>query len=144
MQLAGLQIDIAGQDIVQNDVFNKVSAVILFIIILFDAGKGNRQQGCIFRGKFIGPLDKHRIIIFGMGAEGLKGVAVADEKVRRSQRIGRNQFHRFADSPQIAARNNHGRFIDDADGSVNHVTHLMDNTLKQPVGHTQFPSFEKF
>ena len=46
-ELPGLEIDIAGQDVIQNHVLDKVAAVVLFIVILLDAAQGDSQQVCI-------------------------------------------------------------------------------------------------
>ena len=49
-QFPRFQINIAGKDIVQDHVFNKVAAVILFIVVLFDAAQRDGKQRCIPAG----------------------------------------------------------------------------------------------
>ena len=42
MKLAGFKINISGENIIENYVFNKVGAVVLLIVIILDVGKGDR------------------------------------------------------------------------------------------------------
>ena len=62
MQLPGLDVDVAGQDIVQNYIFNEVIAVIFLIVVLLDAGEGDGQNRRIAGGHIIGALDKDSIV----------------------------------------------------------------------------------
>ena len=79
MQLSRLQVDIAGKDVVQNDVLDEVGTVILFVIILLDAGKRNAQQLGVLLGIFISTLYKYSIVVLGAAAKGFVGVAVDDK-----------------------------------------------------------------
>ena len=45
MQLTGLGVDVAGQDVVQHDIFDEVCFVELFIVILLDALQADGQHG---------------------------------------------------------------------------------------------------
>ena len=62
MQLPGLDVDSAGQDIVQNYIFNEVIAVIFLIVVLLDAGEGDGQNRRVAGGHIIGALDKDSIV----------------------------------------------------------------------------------
>ena len=45
MQLTGLGVDIAGQDVVQHHVLDEVGFVELFIVVLLDALQTDGEQG---------------------------------------------------------------------------------------------------
>ena len=81
VQLPRLDIDVTGQDVVQNHVFDEVVAVVLLIIILLDAGKRNCQDVAEFHGHLIRAFYKHRILRLGLGAEGLVGEPVPHKGV---------------------------------------------------------------
>ena len=132
-QLPGFQIDIAGQDIVQNDIFDKIAPVVLFIIILLDAGQGHRQQRRELGRLVIRALHKQDVLGAGTGTERLIRIAALDEQVLRGKGLGRHSIGHLADPPEIAAGDDGQRFINDTNGAVNGLPHLMDNTLKKPV-----------
>jgi len=48
MKLAGLYAYIAGENVVENDILDEIISVILFIIILLYAGKGDCEDRSIF------------------------------------------------------------------------------------------------
>ena len=129
-QLPRFQINIAGQDIVENHVLDKIAPVVLLIVILLDAGQRHRQQRRKFGGLLVGTLDKQDMLGTGTGPKRLIGIPTLDEKLLRREGLSRHGVGHFADSPKITAGDNGQRFIDHTDGPVDRFPHLMHDTLK--------------
>ena len=132
-ELAGLEVDIAGQDVVENHVLDKVAAVVLLIVILLDAVQRDGKQAAYRAASGIVAGDEHRVFRTRTAAEGLIGVAVEHKRRRRRHDFSRNALVHLADASQLAARNDHRGFVNDADCAVNGVAHLMDDALEQSV-----------
>ena len=134
--LAGLQIDVTGQDVVEDHVLDKVAAIILFIIILLDAGKRDRHQRGKAGGLLVGALHEHDILAVRAVAERLVGAGVQNKRLGRGEGFGGQRRHNLADAAQIAARDDGHSLVDHADGAVNRILHLMDDTLEESVRHS--------
>ena len=81
MKLARFKLDIAGEDIIQHDVFNKVVAVVLFVVELLQVGKSYAQKGDVLISSFVGALNKSVIFVFRLGTKGHIGIAVPNKIV---------------------------------------------------------------
>ena len=101
MQLPRFGVDVAGQDVVQHDVFDKVCLVEFFVVILFDALQADRQHGRKLLGRFIGALHKCSIIVMlGIG-ELMVGVAVAHKSITSGLVGSSYAFSHLTDLPQL-------------------------------------------
>ena len=130
VQFARLDIDIARQNVFQNDVFDEVVAVILFVVVLLDAGEGDGQNVAELGCDLVGSLHKDRVIRLGPGAERLVGVAVADKNIGVLVEVQHQIFVGFADSGQVAAGDGNRVAVHYADDTVDGVPHLMNDPLK--------------
>ena len=139
MQLSGFNVNVAGQDVVQHNAFNEVVAVVLFIVVLLDAGKGNGEDGSVAGSHLVGAFHENGVIRLDVGPEGFVGVAVPDENVVGVAKIRRIVVTAGPDLRQIAAGDDGRRFIDHADHTVDGVPHLMDNALEKTIGHNIYP-----
>ena len=139
MQFLCLGKDIAGQDVVEHNVFNKIVAVIFFIIVLLDTGQGNCKDLCIPCSHLVTALDKNGIIRLDMRAKRLIGIAIADKHIVRLAKIDRIIISGRTDLGKFAAGNNRRIFINYTDHPVDRITHLVDNTLEKTVGHIITP-----
>ena len=74
MKLSCLQIDISGENVVENDVFDEVRAVVLLVVILLDARKGNAEQLSVLLSVLVGTLNKNSIVVLGAAAKGFVGI----------------------------------------------------------------------
>ena len=61
MQFTGLDVNIAGQDIIQNNILDESCLIVLFIIEGFDIIDGNRNQRADTARQLVLTLHKYRI-----------------------------------------------------------------------------------
>ena len=123
-------INIAGKDVIENYVFNKVCAVIFFIIILFDSCKRNCHKGAELCGKFIGACNKNRKFGFFIGTEGFICKSVANMTFLGGTEIGYKEIISFAGARKVTASYNRSAIINNADSTTDTVMHLVYYTLK--------------
>ena len=81
VQLPRLYAYISGEDVIKDYILYKVVSVVLFVVVLLDAGKGNCENGGIFACDFVCTLYKNSIVGLYMYSEGLIGIAVTDKNV---------------------------------------------------------------
>ena len=129
-QLTCLQIDVAGQDIVEDDIFDKIRAVVLFIIILFDGRERYRQELRVLLRDLVTALYKDSVFGSGRRTEGFEGVTVDDKRHGRREGIGGDTFVHLADASELRASDDYRSLVHYADRSVDRVLHLMNNSLK--------------
>ena len=110
-----------------------VMIFVFFVIILFDAGEGNRQNIAEFCSKLIGTFHKYCVVRFCAGAERFVGVAVTNEDICIFAEVQNQIFVGFTNTGQVAAGNDNGRAVNNADSAVDGVSHLVYDTLKQSV-----------
>ena len=70
MELVALQVDVAGQDVVQDHVLDEVAPVVLLVVILLDAAQGHRQDLDKLLGLRVLARHKHGVLRAGTAAEG--------------------------------------------------------------------------
>ena len=74
--------------------------------------------------------DKDGVLRLHLGAKGLVGYAVPDKQVVIFTEIDSQKVVGLADLGQVAAGNDGGVFVHNADGPVDGVPHLIDKTLE--------------
>ena len=129
-QFTRLQIDVAGQDVVEDDVLDEVAAVILLIIILLDGRQRNRQELRVLLRDLIASLYKYGILGSGGRTERLVCMSVDDKRYGSRKGVGSDAFIDLADTTQLRARDDNRSLVHNSDGSVDGVLHLMNNSLK--------------
>ena len=130
MQLAGLDRDIAREDVVEDDVLYEVVAVVFLVIVLLYARKGDSEDRRVLARHFVGALNEYRVIRLNVYTERLVGVTVADEDIVRVAELDREEIIRGADLRQLAARDNSRVLIDNADNSADGISHLVNYSLE--------------
>ncbi len=139
MQLAGLGVDIAGQDVVQHHVLDEVGLVELFVVILLDALQADGQHGGKLAGRLVGAFHEHRVIVVLCAGELLVGVTIAHKAVACGQALRHKAVAHFADQVQFRAGNDSAGLIHHADHPVDRIFHLVDHALKYSIGHNGYP-----
>ena len=141
MELVALQVDVPGQDVVQDHVLDEVPPVVLLVVVLLDAVEGHRQNAHEFLG--LGVVAGHEDGIFRTGpvAEGFVGVLGGLQHLGVREHLGGCLLAHLADLAQLAAGDNDGGLIDHADGAVDGIPHLMDDPLEQSIRHCSSPFF---
>ena len=129
-QLTRLEIDIPRQDIVKDNVFDKVATVIFFVVILFDARERNRQQRGKLARLFVGTLHEQDVLRTRPGSKRLVGIAVLHKGFLQGKGFGGNRIGNLPNASQITAGNNGHSLIDNAYRAVNRLPHLMNDALK--------------
>ena len=137
MELLGADIDIAGQDIVGDDVLDKGSLVVLFLVIGLRAVERHIGHDANALGNFILAVHKDGIVkIRAPADQGFHGSLVHNHHgirgtVETDHRLG--PF--FSNHGGFAAGYDIAVGINDADGAVSGFLHLDDHALKHAAGH---------
>ena len=129
MQLTRLQIDVAREDIVQNQVLDEIIAVILLVIILLDDNERAGENGGVLRSLVVCTLDKNRRLGSGVRTEGTVAVAVVDKALALTDLLYGDVGGGLADLAEIAAGKDGAGRLDNAYGSVDGISHLMNDCL---------------
>lgn len=139
MQLPCLSVDIAGQDVVQHHVLDKVGLIELFVVVLLDALQADGQYTGKLPCSLVGALHEHGIIVMLGVGELLVSIAVAHKAVACGQTLGHIALAHFADQVQLRAGNDSASLIHNADHPIDCVLHLVDHALKYSIGHNGYP-----
>ena len=121
------------------NILDEIAAVILFIVVLLDAGERDAEHPAHLGGQIIGAGNEHRVFGFHLGAKGLVGDAIADKQFVIFAQFRRQKIVRLANLGQIAAGNDGRAFIDHANHTVNGIAHLINQALEQTVRHKTTP-----
>ena len=130
MKLTGLNADIAGEYVIENDILDEIVAVVLFIVILLDAGKGDSEYGRVLACDFICTFNENRIVGLYVNAEGLICISVADKDIVGFTQLDSEEVVAGAYSGKLAAGYDCCVFVNNADNSADGITHLMNYALK--------------
>jgi len=130
MELSCLDMDISWEDVIEDNVFNEVVAVILLVVILLDARQSDSEDARIFRGDFVSPLNEHCIVRLHKSSEGLIGIAVAHKDIMRIAQIEGNELIGRPDLRQLRAGDDSSSLVNDAYRAVNGISHLVNYALK--------------
>ena len=76
MKLSCLEVDISGENVVENDVLDEVRTVVLLIIVLLDARERNAEQLSVLLRVLVSTLNENGVVILGAAAKGFVGVSV--------------------------------------------------------------------
>ena len=139
VQLAGLGVDIAGQDVVQHHVLDKVGLIKLFVVVLLDALQADGQHGGKLTSRLVHAFHEYCIIIMLGAGELLIGVAIAHKAVACGQTLRHETLAHLADQVQLRAGNDSAGLIHHADHPVDRIFHLVDHALKYSIGHNGYP-----
>lgn len=99
VKLSCFKVNVTRKNVVKNNILNKVWTIILFVIILLDACKRNRQKLSILLSILIGTLNKYCIIILCIAAERSVCISVHNKRCCRAECFGINALVYLADFP---------------------------------------------
>ena len=74
-ELFALNVNITGKDVIQNDILDKRTLIVFFIVKIFDVGQGDGQNGRNLFRHFIFTLNKNHILGFCTRTDGSVGIA---------------------------------------------------------------------
>ena len=126
VELTRLDDDIAGENVVEDNVLDEVVAVVLLIVILLDVGESDSENACVLCSGIVNALDEGSVVGLYAGAEGFIGEAVADKDIVGIREIERNELISRAYAGEVAAGDNCSCFVNYTDSSVDRITHLMN------------------
>ena len=131
-QLPRLEIDIAGKDIIKDNILYEVAPVELLLIILLEVLERDAADSRKSARKLVRPLNEYSVLGLDMGAEVAEGAAVdiVELVIRKHVCGGRNDL---TDLAQLATGNDRSGFVNHAQSPADCVTHLMNKTLKNSV-----------
>ena len=141
VQLPRLGIDVAGQDVVQHHVLDKIGFVELFVVVLLDALQADRQHGGKLGGGLVRALYKHGVIVVLGAGKLLVTVTAPGKAVLTGHALGHKVLLHLADQIQLRAGDDGAGLIHHTDHTVDRVLHLVDHALKYSVGHKRIPLF---
>ena len=138
MQLLGADIDVAGEDIVGDDVLDESALVVLFLVVGLRTVERDVGHDAEASGSLIVALGEHGIVKVGApGNERLEGLFVDDnDGVRGAVELDDCLGPFFADQRGVAAGDHVAVSVNDADDAVGGLLHLDDHTLKNATGHS--------
>ena len=139
MQLLGLDVNIAGKNVVKDDVLDERALVVLFIVQILDVGQRNRKNHCKLFRLLVFTLDKNDVFILGRAADRTVGITAGNHGIRRICHFVADTLSGFSDFDKLAAGNNDTVFIDDTNHAFHCFSHLMNNTLEQSGRHMVLP-----
>lgn len=130
MQLLGLDVDIAGQDVIEDNIFDERPLVVLLVVKILDVSeRDGKQLGHLLR-HFVLALDKDDIVRLHACVHGTVGVAARCDDVAGIVQLFAHALSDLADANQFGTGNDYAVLVNHADHAVNRVLHLMNDTLK--------------
>ena len=141
VQLTGLGVDIAGQDVVQHHVLDEVGFVELFIVVLLDALQADGEQGRKLARSLVRAFHKHGIVVMLCAGELLIGVAIPHKAVTGRQALCHKALAHLSDQVQLRAGDHSAGLIHHTDHTIDGVFHLVDHALEYSIGHKWIPLF---
>lgn len=138
MQFLGADIDVAGEDIVGDDILDEGALVVLFLVVGLRTVERDVGHDAEASGSLIVALGEHGIVKVGApGNERLEGLFVDDnDGVRGAVELDDCLGPFFADQRGVAAGDHVAVSVNDADDAVGGLLHLDDHTLKNATGHS--------
>ena len=137
MQLLGADVHVARQDVVRDDVLDEGGLVVLFLVIVLRLVEGDRSHRADHPRALVRALDKGDEL--GPAAAGTQGeigpVGGGEELAGVLDLVKVKIVEPRADDRQLAAGDDEALIVDHADGSVERISHLDDDVLKNPAGH---------
>ena len=125
MQLTGLDINITRQDIVQNDILDKGSLVMLLIIQRLDVADCDGCHGADAACVFVLTMNKYSVLKAG-GAicHRTVGISAETDHIAHIGQLCRRILTHFTNALQIGTGDNRTAGIDDTDCAVHRIFHL--------------------
>ena len=143
MKLLGFNIDIAGKDVVENDILDEESLIVLFVVKVLDIAERYSQKLTHLLSHLILALHEYDVLVLGANRERTVGITAGNGNIGRIGKLVANTLLDLTDLYKISTRDNYAILINNTDHTVNRGLHLMNYVLKQSVCHffTSFMSF---
>ena len=138
MQLLGPDIDITGQDVVHNNIFDEGTLIVLFFVVDLGTVDGNIGHQAQAPGGFIVAGDVNGIVKIGgvSRRQRFEGFFVeGDQRFGRAADPNGKLRPFFPDDCNIGTGNHTTFGINYADLAVCRLLHLEDDILEHPIGH---------
>ena len=136
MQLARLDIDVAREDIVEDNILDKGRFVVLFIVKRLDAVDRYRREPADALCKLVLAMDEDRVLkTRAAPGKGFVCHAADTYHIVGIRKFARRVLAHLADARKLRARNDGAGRIDHAHGAVNRVFHLQNDALKKTCSH---------
>ena len=128
-----LDVDVAGENVVENDVLDERTLIVLFIVEILDVGERHCENGGDLFRVLVFPFDEYDVFPLGAGADRLIGISAGGNGIRSVCEFVPNSLSHFANFHKFAARNDDAVIVHDADNAVNSIPHLMNYSLKKTI-----------
>ena len=137
VQLLGAHVNVAGQDVVGNDVLQKSDLVVLFLVILLGLVESDGGQRADHAAHRVVPVGEGGVIRVLTGDLQRAEIPRAEghRLVRAVQLPGMELRKMRADQRQLTGGDDEALLVHNADRPVEIVLHLGDHILKDPAGH---------
>ena len=137
-KLLGLDVNIAGEDVIKNDVLDKVGLIVLLIVKGLDVREGDGKEGGNALGIVVLTLHEYDVLNAGVGADGTVSIALCGNGVKVVRDLLDDIPMAFTDAGQLAASNDGTLFVNDTNVAVNRLAHLIDQILEQLIAHVSY------
>ena len=130
MKLLRLDVDIAREDIVKDDVLDERPLVVLLVIKILYVIEGDREDHGDLLCHLVLALDEDDVLRFCAVADLAVGISSGGDGVRSIRDLVADTLAGLTDADKLAARDDDPVLIDDSDDAIHRVLHLVDNSLK--------------
>ena len=125
VQLAGLDVNIARQDVVQNDILDEGRLVVLLVVKRLDVVDGYSHQRTDAAGQFILALYEYGVFQTRRTVScNMVGITAETNDLPCETQLSDRLFAHFTDTGQIGARDNRAARIHNTNGAIHRVLHL--------------------
>ena len=133
MKLLGFNVDVAGQNIIQDDVLDEGALIVLLVVEALDIAERNCKNLSGLLRFLVVTLNEYDTFVLVSGGNELVGVAVNDNGVAGEGELLLNALSGLTDLVELAASYYDAVFIYRADGTSYNILHLMNYRLEQAV-----------
>ena len=135
MELLGLDVDVAGEDVVEDDVLDEGALVVLFIVEVLYVGKSNGKDGRYLLRKLVLALDEYYVLPFGACTDRSVGISFRRDGFGCIGKLIADALPHFSDFNQLTASYDDPVFVNYTDNTVDCISHLVDDSLEQTICH---------
>ena len=142
VQLAGLDINIARQDVIQNDILYEGSLVVLFVIQRLDIVNRNRNQRADAARQLVLTLYEYGVFQTRRTVTRcMISITAETNDLAGEAQLSDCFLPHFTDTRQIGTCYNRTACVNNADRTIHRILHLQNNRLEQSRSHFTFPVF---
>ena len=136
VQLAGLDVNIARQDVVQNDILDEGRLVVLFVIQRLDIVDRNRNQRADAARQLVLALYEYGVFQTRRTVScNMVGITAETNDLAGEAQLSDCFLPHFTDTRQIGTCYNRTACVNNADRTIHRILHLQNNRLEQSRSH---------